>query len=158
MSPSGISRYLQVSFTLAEMGYEVFWFCSLWLAQWTLKVLITKLMLLLKAFVRVYEQFREQHLLLIYSLNHQHLSGRKCPKGEAILGPCRWLHSAGERLKKKKKSQKPQRKWENNRWNNSRKPSDCVQHTETPKIPGKGTAVHKFKNLSITCFLKKRKA
>lgn len=58
-------------------------------------------MLLLKAFVRVYEQFREQHLLLIYSLNHQHLRGGKCPKGEGILGPCRWLHSAGERLKKK---------------------------------------------------------
>lgn len=38
-------------------------------------------------------------MLLMYILNHHHLRGRKCPKGEAILGPCRWLHSARERKK-----------------------------------------------------------
>lgn len=149
----GLSGYLQVSFTLPEMGCEVFRFWLPWLPQWTLKVQITKLMLLQNAFFRVYEQFREQNLQLMYSLNH-HLRSRKCPKDEAIFGPCRWLHSARERQKKKNpQSPRGNEKIKDEITVGSHLTVYSIQKCQ--KYQGKEP---QFINLSICCFLKKRNA
>lgn len=78
----GISRYL-VSSTVAEMGCHLFGF-SLLLQKGNFQIPKS-----------LNSSKKEVHFLLIQSLNHQHLGGRKYPKGEAVIGACSWFHSAG---------------------------------------------------------------